>query len=501
MADYLYLPGANRGVVTFFRSMARLFPSEFGENIREAVTLYDTYDQSLTRRGFMFIQGKSAVRLLQLTTFTGREYPFGETIRSDWWKHPSSEWENVLEKLIPLQSLLPIWTGALNRRIITMKNRNLENYATIELMTWGRESLIHIGGNKKNRGFLEQVNDYLLSRGFIPCSEPWPIHLMESKGKPVRTTPSLNTILASPALAVRRAAGDIVLHYLHTARYYETGIIEDVDTECLHQYRVYIRKIRSIVSLLKTVFPVDDVARLKNDFRRIQQQTNVLRDHDVQMLSTKEENGIFPVEITGERAAIAEHTAKRRAAELDMVRVFFSSENYAATMIMLERYFETLYKLPETAESVQPVGDTAKKILHEIYRRVRKKSAHLHEDTPDEQIHRLRIETKKIRYIIEFFQPLFPLKPTKKLIRQMKKIQTILGEFNDLAVRNRRLLRECEKLKNTAGNEGRLLNIGIMIGCIYTRRRYLKSVVLAEAEKLRGETIQSLVEEITGIYQ
>jgi len=56
------------------------------------------------------------------------------------------------------------------------------------------------------------------------------------------------------------------------------------------------------------------------------------------------------------------------------------------------------------------------------------------ETTPDSSIHQLRIHCKKLRYLMEFFTPLFPPAEMKKLIRALKLLQDNLGNFNDYSV-------------------------------------------------------------------
>jgi CHAD domain-containing protein len=63
----------------------------------------------------------------------------------------------------------------------------------------------------------------------------------------------------------------------------------------------------------------------------------------------------------------------------------------------------------------------------------------LDETTPDELIHQLRINCKKLRYLMEFFTPLFPPTKIKSLIRSLKLLQDNLGNFNDYSVQQQYL--------------------------------------------------------------
>ena len=61
-------------------------------------------------------------------------------------------------------------------------------------------------------------------------------------------------------------------------------------------------------------------------------------------------------------------------------------------------------------------------------------SADLHGGTPDAQVHRLRIQCKKLRHSIDLFAPLFDRGQIKDLIKSLKQLQDNLGRFNDYSV-------------------------------------------------------------------
>jgi len=46
-------------------------------------------------------------------------------------------------------------------------------------------------------------------------------------------------------------------------------------------------------------------------------------------------------------------------------------------------------------------------------------------------LHKLRIAYKKLRYLLDSFGYLYSEKEIKKLVKDMKKLQNILGEFHD----------------------------------------------------------------------
>lgn len=86
-----------------------------------------------------------------------------------------------------------------------------------------------------------------------------------------------------------------------------------------------------------------------------------------------------------------------------------------------------------------PVASLARKRICKKYRGILKDGNEILVDTEDGKLHRLRIECKELRYLMEFFSSLFPRKIIHGLIGQLKKLQDILGEYNDFLVQERHL--------------------------------------------------------------
>jgi len=74
--------------------------------------------------------------------------------------------------------------------------------------------------------------------------------------------------------------------------------------------------------------------------------------------------------------------------------------------------------------------ETIKKAWKKVIRHGRQISS----ATTDAELHALRIDCKKLRYLLEFFASIFPHKTITPVIRQMKELQENLGDFVDFSV-------------------------------------------------------------------
>jgi CHAD domain-containing protein len=68
-----------------------------------------------------------------------------------------------------------------------------------------------------------------------------------------------------------------------------------------------------------------------------------------------------------------------------------------------------------------------------------KKGGAIGPESPAEALHGLRIDCKKLRYLLEFFRSLYPSSEIDPLVKALKQLQDNLGDFNDLEVQQEKL--------------------------------------------------------------
>jgi CHAD domain-containing protein len=115
------------------------------------------------------------------------------------------------------------------------------------------------------------------------------------------------------------------------------------------------------------------------------------------------------------------------------------------------------------------VGDLAPRLIAKQHRRLLRKGRKISADSPDKDLHRLRIEGKKLRYLLEFFAGLFPRRRITGLIKQLKKLQDNLGAFNDLAIQQASLESYLESRAEPSPREAAA--VGGLVSLLRERRR------------------------------
>lgn len=233
------------------------------------------------------------------------------------------------------------------------------------------------------------------------------------------------------ALEAQEAATAAVMRVLamllESANACEAGILTDRDPEYLHHYRVCLRKARSLAGLFKKDLGPDRFARLALRLREFAAATGDLRDLDVFLASRDAYSDRLPAALRPDLAAVFGQVERLRTTSWQQLAERLGGSDYRRQMEALANSLDGSVSAP-VQHALRPRVDG--KILRQ-YRRICHAAAL---DTGDSELHRLRIECKKLRYLLELFGELYPAQIGAKLIEHLKTLQDALGEHHDSMV-------------------------------------------------------------------
>jgi CHAD domain-containing protein len=231
------------------------------------------------------------------------------------------------------------------------------------------------------------------------------------------------------------AATKILATLLEALRANLDGVIGGSDIEYLHDLRVANRRTRTFLSQIKGVIPKPVVGEFAPDFKRLGALTGPCRDLDVAVFDLERYRRRLEID-RPDLAPVQQFLEDRRGTE----QLLMASElRSAAFREFLEKWARFLQSVPAVGEdqphlASSPVADVAGPSILRAAKRVWKKGSVASADSPAALLHRLRIDGKKLRYLLEFFSELYPPTTIDNFIRELKKFQDILGEFNDARV-------------------------------------------------------------------
>src|ERR1039457_6647643 len=219
-----------------------------------------------------------------------------------WWDFETVSMRSALEGMLGLRGLSPVIEGTFRLRQCDLRNEagkivcRLE-WSSVSAGTRREKELLHTCQVLPLLGYeaeAARVAEYLSRRGAKTSGDgPVEVLLQHANRVPQRYTlrPAFGLEAETPA---REAVGRIVLTILEIASRNVPGILDDLDTEFLHDYRICLRKIRSLLSLVKDVYPVEGTRRMRKVLGDLALQTNRLRDLDVYLLARDKSLGILP---------------------------------------------------------------------------------------------------------------------------------------------------------------------------------------------------------------
>jgi CHAD domain-containing protein len=236
------------------------------------------------------------------------------------------------------------------------------------------------------------------------------------------------------SLTARAAATRVIRQQLEIMRQNEPGVLAGTDPEALHDYRVSLRRIRSALSLIKEVYPAGRTRQLKAAFASLGERTNRLRDLDVWLGTRTGYSARIAPELRPGLDDIYDQAQKERDVEFARVCRFLRTKGYERRLASLASFFENADALAPAANSLIAARHLIASSIYQRYRKVRKFRKKLDAQTPGETIHKLRIQGKKLRYLLQFFCGLFPEEKTGSAIKHLRRLQDCLGHYNDCSV-------------------------------------------------------------------
>ncbi len=394
-----------------------------------------------------------------------------------WWQLTESPERDILKKLLNLRAMYPLYEGLLRTEQFNLMDNDGKILVFCQLLTISRPEnsrrsifrmarLIPVTGYKAQS---KQASKLIKSLGgFMPRLNPID-SLLSALGvtpKPFNIKPRLDL---DPQMSSREAASVIISIMIDKQRQTEPGIIKDIDTEFLHHYRVALRMVRAAIAQLKEVFPLQDVIELKQRFGALASETNHLRDLDVFILDRERYMALLPPGLRDGLLPMFNDFEQSRTVEVKRIARWLASRAYKQEITELEERFANGYSTLETHWSEQPIINLAVTKIQKRYKKIQKAAAKITHDTPDQDIHDIRIDCKKLRYLLYFFGSLFNKKQVKIAGRHLKVLQDHLGIFNDLSVQAEFLENYLDETEHKSKKDIMLIaSLGGLISSLHT---------------------------------
>jgi CHAD domain-containing protein len=252
------------------------------------------------------------------------------------------------------------------------------------------------------------------------------------------------------------------------------GARANLDSEFLHDLRVATRRTRSALSQLRGVLPMTVVGHFKEEFAWLQQITGPVRDLDVYLLDFAAYRASLPAPLGADLEPLRDYLLAHYAAEQRRLAHALATDRFTRSITDWRSFLQApVADAPNTANGARPIKHVANQRIRAMFKRVCREGRAIRADSPPEDLHELRKSCKKLRYLMEFFQSLYPQGQCRALISIMKGLLDNLGSYQDLAVQAAHLRDLAQTMRDEAQAQTQtatLLAMGALIGNLLGRR-------------------------------
>jgi triphosphatase len=214
----------------------------------------------------------------------------------------------------------------------------------------------------------------------------------------------------------------------------EEAALEEVP-EGVHQMRISVRRMRAVLSAVRRMLPEEHYQWANGELKWLGNALAPARDWDVFAEGLLQPvNGA--VSGNGGLARLANAARRERRSAYDEAREAILSPRYTQALMRLSRWFEARGWRDQpvnerSAALMAPLGKVASDLLQRMHKQGLKRSRNFASLDPPER-HRLRIALKKLRYAVEFLEPIYQRRNVARYLARLKPLQDDLGHANDV---------------------------------------------------------------------
>jgi inorganic triphosphatase YgiF len=292
----------------------------------------------------------------------------------------------------------------------------------IELKEGPEEALYRLGLDLLRAAPLSLLMESKADRGYRLYDGSRPA---ARKAQPITLNPGLG--LHAAFVALTDAALDQLLAN-------QPAALKGCEVEGIHQMRVAVRRLRSLLRLFEPCIEPHARARFEDELRRLGEVLGAARDWDVfvaETLPAATDDGVGRDWIEPLRARTVE---KQHAAHQAAKKVVLASD--------FSRFVLAFQAWSRCGEALMPdhlidrqLAKVAPGLLDRLAKKVGKRLVARDADDAA-SLHALRKDAKKLRYSIEFLDALYA-RDSKGYLKSCDALQKRLGDFNDLETTTR----------------------------------------------------------------
>lgn len=292
--------------------------------------------------------------------------------------------------------------------------------------------------------------------------------ILSTAGRPAGAYSPKLTIRLHDNPTASEAIDRVVRNLTGAMRENMPGIVECIDSEFLHDYRVALRRLRSFVGECKGVIEPTALSHAGDSLRALARPTGHPRDLDVLLLDRLRYHSLVPAEMRPGLEMLFAAVARQR----EQAYTSLASQIRSGVADALIHDVESALRTVAAGAGQRAIVNLARKRLDKRVSALLRVGEAACEEP--ERMHDLRIAAKKLRYFLELFRDVIDPRVTCKLLNRVKRMQDHLGVAHDIDVQRQHLrdaLRELERIDVQRSHAERVQIAAAVGGVIATLSR------------------------------
>jgi len=212
--------------------------------------------------------------------------------------------------------------------------------------------------------------------------------------------------------------------------FYRGKLLTGGDDEDLHQFRIACRRSVVLMGEFNLLYEEESFLAHRRGLKNLINISNTKRDMDVLKIELSKIDG--ETHYQDALDALKEYVENILQREHDLITDYLESETCTNVLMVWKNYIVDMNRTNISIYGRYPMEPLSKYVIFQRFLKIKKRIKKLDpEHDASETLHKLRIEYKKMRYLLETFRYLYKKKEIKKLLKEMKKLQDVLGYFHD----------------------------------------------------------------------
>lgn len=254
-------------------------------------------------------------------------------------------------------------------------------------------------------------------------------HVLRALGSQVPRDASAYCVALEPTVRADVGVLRMLRELLRIIVANHAGVLSDLDSEFLHEFRVGVRRSRALLGSIKGVLPQAEVDHFRAELAWLGRITGPARDLDVLLLELRSPSKSLNED---QQRAILAQLERERARTQQALAVQLASARYRE---LIARWSEFLSQDARGNRGggcgALPLVTVVSRRIWRLYRRALSDIERVGGNTPAHELHRIRIDAKRLRYLVSAAASLYDAEDLAIVRRALKRLQSVLGEFND----------------------------------------------------------------------